>query len=198
MAPQLNIRAMLIVALAVDPLCDDFLLQFPFASQTNSFDSQIVPGALQSIGGKLGSPLLGLLFHWAETTAIKANTENNSSLFILLLTLSFYVRTTWRFETKWAATFFSFQLKSGETFRWCSLGKGFGAMFRFESRFSPFKCFDSPDVTSSLSSELFGVTLIPVKVNQLEPLTTNLTQALRLITRKNDVYVWVCRFRSEN
>lgn len=198
MTPQLIRRTTLTVALAVDPFRDDFSLQLPRPSHTISFVSQTVPGALQSIWGKLGScPLFGLLFHWAATTAINANTDNNSSLFILLLTLSLcHVWTTRRFAVKWVLWNFSFHLKSVETFVDVSLSKGFRAMFRFYVSRLAFKCFNSFTAYQSWAK------IIRLKCHSTVT-TDNKSDSISSSfnvdnTSHRCLRFWASRFRSEN
>lgn len=55
MTPQLRAMMTLVGVASADPFIDDVSLQLPNPSQTLSVIPQMAPGALQSIGGKLGN-----------------------------------------------------------------------------------------------------------------------------------------------
>lgn len=74
-------------------------LQFPRESQTTDADWQAAPGALQSIGAKLGKPLLFWLFHCAKVKVITLNkTITLTSLCILIFFFNFSVKNHTRFH----------------------------------------------------------------------------------------------------
>lgn len=83
MMPQLINSTLFNEADTGDPLFDVFSTQCPLPSHTTSLVIQLAPGALQSIWGKVGNPLLGLLLlNCAATTAIKHNNVKNCSFTI--------------------------------------------------------------------------------------------------------------------